>query len=338
MTEIWAHHSQPSLAQREQSAVTRALEGGYVGCGPMHEALIDALRTRTGRRHVFVVLSGTQALCLALASLDLPRMSQVQIPVLGCESLTTAIRYAGHTPEYCDVDAGLRMVPASGTSARIGVHAYGLALAPDMFAGDRTIEDAATTPSAAQAGALGRVSVFSFGSTKYFTGGGGGALLTDDDGCAGRIRDLLSQERSADWTEEPPHPWPGELGDLNCALALAQLDQLSAFRDSRRAIATAYLDSLRGCDAVSVLPEFADHTFFRFIVRTRAPATSYLESLRGGGIDARVSVNPWLASPDHKYPSASAWNDHLLSLPIHPNLINESSRLAETVRKALDNV
>lgn len=338
MVAVWAHHSRPSLGQAELDSVSSAIRAGFVGCGPANSALLDALRRRTERKHAFAVLSGTQALALALASLDLPPASPVQVPVLGCQNLLDAIGYAGHRATYADIDAGLRMTPDDRGTPRIAVHPYGLPLDQQLLEGNSVVEDAATSPAATSAGRRGRVSILSFGSTKYMTGGGGGAVLTNDDECAARISDLLGHGEYTGWQTRPQHRWPGELGDLNCALVLTQLNQLDQFKRDRRTVAKAYLDALATCSAIAQLPDFPGHTFFRFVVRTTLPADHYMDSLRSLGIDARTSVNPWLDQPGARYPGANAWYDHLLSLPIHPSLVDESHRLANTVRKALDHV
>ncbi|AMK77762.1 MULTISPECIES: LegC family aminotransferase [Methylomonas] len=105
----------------------------------------------------------------------------------------------------------------------------------------------ASTPAtkyAKHCGALGKLGVLSFNGNKIITTGGGGMILTDDDELARHAKHLTT-------TAKLPHAWRfahDQIGynyrmpNLNAALGLAQLEQLPAFVERKRALAQRYLD------------------------------------------------------------------------------------------------
>lgn len=91
-------------------------------------------------------------------------------------------------------------------------------------------------------GTFGTIGILSFNGNKILTTGGGGMLLFSNDELAMRAKHLTTQAKL-------PHPWEfvhDETGynyrmpNINAALGLAQLEQLSYFLISKRAIAERY--------------------------------------------------------------------------------------------------
>jgi dTDP-4-amino-4,6-dideoxygalactose transaminase len=95
-------------------------------------------------------------------------------------------------------------------------------------------------------GTIGRIGCFSFNGNKIVTTGGGGMIVTDDEGLARRAKHLTTQARLPG--AEYRHDEVGynyRLTNLAAALGVAQLEQLPAFLDKKRAIADGYDDALR---------------------------------------------------------------------------------------------
>lgn len=91
-------------------------------------------------------------------------------------------------------------------------------------------------------GSIGKLGVFSFNGNKIVTCGGGGAIVTNDIKLGEKAKYLTT-------TAKIPHPYEyvhDELGynyrmpNVNAALACAQLEQLNAFLDNKRALANEY--------------------------------------------------------------------------------------------------
>ena len=148
-----------------------------------------------GARDVLLADSGTSALTLALrAAASLRPGAPVALPAYGCYDLATAAEGAGLAAVLYDVSPRT-LAPAPASFARamearpcavVIAHLYGVPV--DVSAasmdGALVVEDAAQGAGASlrgrPAGALGSISILSFGRGKGRTGGRGGALLAHD--------------------------------------------------------------------------------------------------------------------------------------------------------------
>lgn len=93
-------------------------------------------------------------------------------------------------------------------------------------------------------GTFGKIGVLSFNGNKIITTGGGGMLLFMDEELAKKAKHLTTQAKV-------PHPWEfvhNEIGynyrmpNVNAAIGLAQLENLTLIIEKKRLIAKSYLD------------------------------------------------------------------------------------------------
>ena len=348
-------HSQSTLGEQEQAAISAVLSRNCVGYGPVTRDLELAFTSRTGRKYGFAVHSGFHALLLALRVLKLPIGSRVAVPVLTCRSVVEAVLANGHMPVLCDIrrddlTIDVRQIPRS-VRAVIAPHAYGAAIDGSEIEtlGMPWIEDCATSPATTMggrpAGSLGSAAIFSFASTKYITGGLGGLVVFDDQDMAAAAEIELDDCRPNLATNGVPSPrLRGRLCDLNSAVALVQLGRIDAFLGARRAIAETYRTILADRKGITLPVDATGHSYYRFICRVEGDAGAYAAALRAVGIDGRESVNPWLcdeyettaARAAELYCGVDYWRGHLLSLPIYPTLDQlEAERIASVLRQLL---
>ena len=350
-------HSSPSLGLLEEDAVSQCVRSQFIGNGFAAEELQQQFRNQTGRKHAFAVSSGFHALLLALRAFDLKPNSRVCFPVLTCPSVLAAVQNAGHSSVLGDIEPetftlDVRTVPGNCTAV-IAPHAYGAPVHASEIEGLKLpwIEDCATSPATSvegrPAGAWGTIAIFSFASTKYLTGGSGGMLVCDDDLLAARVRDLLefdSFDKSGCWKNGWHGALPGRMADLNASLAGVQIRRMPEFFRRRREIAEIYNSLLHETSDLRVPAFTPDHSFYRYIVRTKTPSEGICRELSSIGIDARTSVNPWLDKIPSSmgnvnggpWPTADKCRGRLLSLPIHPSVTNEDATLiAESLRTAI---
>ncbi|MEX2284990.1 MAG: DegT/DnrJ/EryC1/StrS family aminotransferase [Gemmatimonadota bacterium] len=164
-----------------------------------HAALDSAIREYWGSRDTALTNSGTVALSLAISAALRDPNGTVALPAYGCYDLASAADGANARVVLYDLDPGtltpnresLLRALAHKPAALVLVHLYGVpvdvqAIARLAAAADTLIiEDAAQGIGAAvrgePVGALGSVSVLSFGRGKGLTGGAGGALLANDE-------------------------------------------------------------------------------------------------------------------------------------------------------------
>lgn len=338
-------HSASDLGEAEAKAAVRVIHSNFVGYGPRAHELEEFIRFRTDKKYVTAVSSGSIALQIALHAIGLRPNSLVAIPVMTCPSVASAILSCGHRPVLLDIERESLAINVASLPAKVAAiiapHAYGAPV--NLKRIDRLglpwIEDCATSPATRikgrPAGSFGTVAVFSLGSTKYVTGGGGGIVATADQHIARRIENSLHPSKSlarsrALFAPFMPQPF---LPDLNAAVALAQFRRMEHFRKKRLAIAALFRASFSDIPLFH-LPEVGpEHSFYRYILRTRRHSDVIAKELRRFGIDARTSVNPWLNQllPKNCYqstpwPNATLWRGKLLSLPIYPALSNQRIR------------
>lgn len=103
--------------------------------------------------------------------------------------------------------------------------------------------DPSATKHSKHCGSFGKLGVLSFNGNKIITTGGGGMILTDDD-------ELARQAKHLTTTAKLPHAWlfvHDQVGynyrmpNLNAALGLAQLEQMSLFVQRKRELAERYI-------------------------------------------------------------------------------------------------
>ena len=182
------------------------------GAEQTHASLSEYLRARYRAEAVVLTGSGTQALQLALtiSKARFGHASPVSLPAYSCYDLVSASVGAGVPMSFYDVDpltlsfdeVSLRAVAGRRPGAIVAANLFSypldwtalrrMAEQEDLF----LIEDASQglggswdgTPT----GALGDVTVLSFGRGKGWTGGAGGALLVRDERALGELDRMLA--------------------------------------------------------------------------------------------------------------------------------------------------
>ncbi|HEY7076898.1 MAG TPA: DegT/DnrJ/EryC1/StrS family aminotransferase [Solirubrobacteraceae bacterium] len=262
--------------EQDVEAVAECLESGWLTMGPRTQRLEAAVAAWTGSPHAIAVSSGTAALHLACAAINLEPGDEVLVPAFTFVATANAPRYRGATPVLCDVaspaapnldpaDLEHRITPR--TRAVIAVHMCGYPA--DITAikavcdahGLALIEDAAQAIGAeltpgVQAGTAGELGCVSFFSKKQLGVGEGGMVLTADGELAERVKRLRSHAMtSGTWDRHRGHEDSYDVVDVGfnfrldeprAALALSRLPHLAADIARRRAAVRAYRARLAG--------------------------------------------------------------------------------------------
>jgi dTDP-4-amino-4,6-dideoxygalactose transaminase len=192
-------------------------------------------------------------------------------------------------------------------------------------------------------GTIGVAGAFSFYPTKNLGAlGDGGAVVTNDASLADRVRRL----RNGGQTEQYRHEAPGvnsRLDELQAAILRARLPYLAARTARRRTLAARYRDQLSG-SPVEVLPELdPGHVYHLFVVRS-ANREALRRHLKAQGIITLVHYpvsldeqRAFAASEPHACPRSRAACEHVLSLPLHPDLHDtDIAHVVTTVRQIPD--
>lgn len=259
----------PDVDEAEIEAVVETLRSGWLTTGPRVREFERRFAEEVGAPHAVAVNSGTAALHLALATLELGPGDEVLVPTMTFAATGEVVCYFGarpvlvdSEPETLNLDPGeLADRVTDRTRAVIPVHFGGHPCAMDEIMqlaaehGLAVIEDAAHGLPAAYrgrpVGSIGDFTCFSFYATKALTTGEGGMLTTADEEAAETARMLslhgISKDAWKRYTAEGS--WYYEivrtgykynLTDVAAAIGLVQLDKLEAGRRRRAAIAARY--------------------------------------------------------------------------------------------------
>lgn len=215
-SEPFLPYGRQAIDEADIAAVVRVLRSDRLAHGPTVGAFESALAQATGAAAAAACSSGTAALHLALASLDIGPGDVCIAPAITFLATATAVRFCGAEVVFADVDPQTGLMTAetlrgaldrAGASARavLPVHLGGRICAMDEIepvaraAGLFIVEDACHAlggrDSAGEpVGACSRsdAAVFSFHPVKTITTGEGGMVTTPDPERARRIRRLAN--------------------------------------------------------------------------------------------------------------------------------------------------
>ena len=94
----------PSIEQGEIDEVVDTLRSGWLTTGPKVQRLEEAFKAYLGAQNAVAVNSGTAALHLALATLDLEAGDEVIVPTYTFAATAEVVVYTAATPVLVDVD------------------------------------------------------------------------------------------------------------------------------------------------------------------------------------------------------------------------------------------
>lgn len=328
-------HTRPSVGAREAAAAMRILLSGEINDGMEGCRLATDIATMIGAAGGLVASTGTHALILALRALGVSGPDdRVAIPDLSCRAVYDAVRLAGGTPVFVDIDDTLTMSPESasmgcshGLKAIILPHLFGQPAHVEAIAalGVPIIEDIAHAPGALiggrPVGSFSRFAVFSFEGSKYVTAGEGGVVVARDEADL----DALSQMKMGGEIAAQCR-----LSDVISAVARIQWKRLPAFIAMRRRLAVIYRRrlSLSGTGAEFVHePQSRPSIAYRFPILVDADRRDDLMAVaESKGILLRHPIRSGCLSaycPGIRAGSlamAASVDRRIVSLPIYPSL------------------
>ena len=193
---------------------------------------------------------------------------------------------------------------------------------------------------------------FSLHAIKTVTAGEGGVVTTNDKNLYERMKMLRSHGMTRDpetfsdtdgafdekdrlnpWYYEMHDPgWNYRLSDIQCGLALGQLERLDAFVAHRAGLVASYRDALSSLkEIVRPMPQTMNgspawHLFVALIdfVRAGVSRAVVMERLQKAGIGSQVHYRPVSEQPYYRarygvsrLAGAAEYYDHALSLPLH---------------------
>jgi dTDP-4-amino-4,6-dideoxygalactose transaminase len=357
LLDLAAEHAalQPAL----DLAVREVLESAAFIQGPAVALFARELGAYLGGAQVVPCANGTDALTLALMSLELPPGAEVIVPAFTYVATLEAAALLGLRPILVDVSPDTFNVDPTAveaaltprTGAIMAVHLFGQCadlealLSISRRHGVALIEDTAQaigatfrmkTNEKVFAGAAGEVGTTSFFPSKNLGGlGDGGALLTQDPARAALLQQLANHGQS----QKYHHQRIGlnsRLDTLQAAMLRVKLQHLPAATAARQAVAARYDAALGGVLGLRIPAREprSTHVFHQYTltVKEAGRRDGLQQHLRRCGVPTMIYYPlPVHAQPAYAYlgyqsgqfPVAERLCGQVLSLPIHPLLTRE---------------
>ena len=376
MTELSIPLSVPNIAGNEWRYVKEALDTGWVStAGPFVDRFEKEFAVAAGAPHAVAVMNGTAALHLCLKMVGVRTGDLVVTTPLTFIAPVNAISYCGADAHFIDVDETTWQMDAAATvaflrdecdieSGEVKHRASGrrvAAVMPVHILGHPVdmdpilevcrelalpiIEDATESLGGfykgRPVGTLGDFGCFSFNGNKLITTGGGGMITTNDPEKAARAKYLSNTAK-----DEPIEFIHGEVGynyrltNIQAAMGIAQLEQLSQFLARKREVFEFYNDRLSSTPGFSPMPEadFAQSACWLYTALFAPDSRELLRWLAKEGIQTRPLWQPIHQSPAYpqhhnlSFPHAERLAREALSLPCSTHITTEQlTRVVEAV-------
>lgn len=334
--------AQPIIGDDERAAVDKVLQSGMLAQGSEVKGFEDEFSEIVANRHCIAVNSGTSALHMAFVAAGIRQGDEVIVPSFTFAATANAVRLAGATPVFADVEQDYFNLSPSAVEAAITprtraimpVHLYGHPAAMTELTAicQRNnlllFEDAAQAHAASlngtPVGAFGVAGSFSFYPTKNMTSGEGGMVTTGCDHIARQLRLLRNQGMERRYENEVIG-FNTRMTDIHASIGRVQLKKLAGWTETRQQNASFLSNNISGV----ITPPTADnavHVFHQYTIRVvEQDRDRFAEELAKRGVGSGV----YYPTPVHRLPSFGLSTDlpvteqvarECLSLPVHPSL------------------
>lgn len=308
-------------------------------------------------KHVIGVGNGTDALQIALMSLDLSPGDEVIVPAFTYVATAEVIGLLGLRPIMVDVDANnfnilthnLEKVITAKTKAIVPVHLYGQSAPMDNvidFAKKHNlfiVEDNAQSlgcnyhfgnNKSSKTGTIGHIGCTSFFPSKNLgCFGDGGAISTNDDQLADKMRMIANHGQSQKYV----HDRIGinsRLDSIQAAILSVKLKELDDFNRRRQSVAKIYDDEFSSVEEI-ITPhreEYTEHVYHQYTIKVDESKRDQLKSFLS---DFNIPSMIYYPIPLYKQKAFSSYYDgtgltntealckQVLSLPMHTEMDNE---------------
>ena len=270
---------EPHFIGNEKKYINDCIDSTFVSSvGAYVDRFEKEFANYVGSRYAIATVNGTAALHVSLVLMGVEKDDEVITQPLTFIATCNAITYCGARAVFVDVDKEtlglspdalqkflnenaeikenrcINKTTGKVIKACVPMHTFGHPCKIDAIKvicdtwHIALIEDAAESLGSyykgQHTGTFGKVGAFSFNGNKIITSGGGGVIVTDDEALAKKAKHITT-------TAKVPHKWEfvhDEVGfnyrlpNLNAALLVAQLEQVTYFLENKRELAKQYED------------------------------------------------------------------------------------------------
>ncbi|MEO2266914.1 UDP-4-amino-4,6-dideoxy-N-acetyl-beta-L-altrosamine transaminase [Pseudoalteromonas sp. YIC-656] len=373
-------YGRQTISAEDERAIIECLRSDFLTQGPKVKELESNVAAFCGADYAVAVNSATSALHIACLALGLKSGDTVWTSANTFVASANCARMCGADVDFVDIDPDtgnmcvealahkLADAKASSTLPKviIPVHFSGQSCDMKRIAelvapfGIKIIEDASHALGGQYQGKpvgyceYSDISVFSFHPVKMITTAEGGMALTQNKQLADTMR-LYSSHGIRKVENDPSMPpWYYEqhllgfnyrMSDLNAALGVSQLKNLSAWVTKRNELARYYDACFAGTDVQPLVQKVDGVSSYHLYVIKVDPSkrlTVFIK-LRELGVGVQVHYIPVYQQPYYQalgfkpLPNTQSYYSQCISLPLYPTLsIEEQDSVVHLVRQALE--
>lgn len=273
-------YGRQSISSNDIKEVVKVLKSDWITTGPKVEEFEKAFSKYIGCKYAVAVNSGTSALDIAVAALEIDKQSEIITTPFTFVATSNAIIYNNLKPVFVDIERDTRNIDTNKikrkitkrTKAIIYVDYAGqpcdidelkeIAAQHNLF----LIEDACHALGAEykgiKVGVFADLTVFSFHPVKHITTGEGGMVTTNNEELYKKLRMLRNHgiDRTALERFGAKASWAYDMRllgrnyritDFQCALGLSQLKKLEVFINKRQAIAKRFTEAFQNIEEIT---------------------------------------------------------------------------------------
>ena len=311
----------PLIGDEEVNAVSEVVRSGKLSMFDLDFLGGEKVRTfeenfaRYDRiRYGISVNSGTAALHIAIAALQIGPGDEVIVPAYTFTATASSVLMNNAVPVFVDVTPDtsnldpekIESAITERTRAIIPVHLFGhpaemdpimeIACEHDLS----VIEDCAQAPGALykgkKTGTIGDLGAFSFQRTKNMTTGEGGMVITDDDELAHRCRLVRNHGEAFSMGQKREYlanvlGWNYRMTEMEAAIGIEQLKKLDAFNEVRITNSHYLSKKLAGIGGITPAHEapYVKHVYSTYVLGyderiTGIPRSQFTKALAAEGI------------------------------------------------------
>ena len=350
--------SVPYLNGNEWKYLKECIDGEWVSSAGKYVNLFEKkICEYTGSKFAVACVNGTSALQVALEIAGVSSGDEVIVPTLTFIAPINAIKYIDASPIFMDADdffnidiektidfiknktkfkngVSLNKDTNQRIAAVLPVHVWGNACNLDQLINvcdERNIaivEDATESLgtiytrgrlAGKHTGTIGKLGCLSFNGNKIITSGGGGMILTNQKDLADKARYITTQAK-----DDPVKYIHNEIGynyrltNIQAALGVAQLEQLSKFLSQKEKINKFYKEKVKKLDGYKIAPspDYAKNNSWLNILRISEKKSSSVEFLMNKFTKNGIETRPvWYLN--HLQKPYKKYFDYLIDKAIH---------------------
>jgi UDP-2-acetamido-2-deoxy-ribo-hexuluronate aminotransferase len=335
-----------------ESAVLSSIHGGQFINGSNTQTFAKNLAKYNEVKHCIPVANGTDALQIALMSLDLKKGDEILVPAFTYVATAEVIALLGLKPIMVDcntddfninIQSLIKNIKPK-TRAIVPVHLFGQSCEMDeiMEIAKKNqlfvIEDNAQSIGAKyknkiRTGAIGDIACTSFYPSKNLGAyGDGGAITTNNDDLAEKIKAIANHGQSKTRYYHDTIGVNSRLDDIQAAILNIKLDYLDNFIERRQKAAELYDRNLKGIKNI-IIPkraEHSNHVFHQYTIQVKGEKREALQMfLNEKGIPNMIyypvplykqKAYSHYVKKNFKLKNTEKMCNSVLSLPMHTEL------------------